>query len=119
MLVEISEGGICREIKKDSDKFKMEKVWNSGDPYPYRDPGADLRSISRIRGAEHTYNSITYLLAVFREGGVTELMKQEFPVSLDGRQSDGVRRKVCIDRGAYDGRAFRHRCDRRCDRLPL
>ena len=36
-----------------------------------------------IRGAEHTYNSITYLLAVFREGGVTELMKQEFPVSLE------------------------------------
>lgn len=36
-----------------------------------------------IRGAEHTYSSITYLLAIVREGGVTELMKQEFPLSLE------------------------------------
>ena len=36
-----------------------------------------------IRGEEHTYNSITYLMAVIRKGGAAVLMQEEFPLSLE------------------------------------
>lgn len=34
-----------------------------------------------IRGGEHTYTGLTWLTAVFREGGAAELVAREFPLS--------------------------------------
>ena len=34
-----------------------------------------------IRGGEHTYTGLTWLAAVFREGGAAELVAREFPLS--------------------------------------
>ena len=34
-----------------------------------------------IRGGEHTYTGLTWLSAVFREGGAAELVAREFPLS--------------------------------------